>query len=1106
MASEHEDSPGVARQRRREGAARLARRVVVFAGLAVLALIGGLWLSRERIADNVIAAQLEKMGLPATYRIERIGGARQVLGNIRVGNPARPDLVIERAEVEILYPLGLPRIGSVKLVRPRLYGTYQGGRLSFGALDTVLFPKKPRAEPARLPDLTVELVDGRAKLATDHGSVGFWAEGTGNLRNGFAAKIAALAPQMQVGDCALQAASLYGTLAIAAESPRFNGPIRLAAARCAASGGQLQNAALQLEAQADKAFESFSGKGKLRTRQASAAGLLAHSLALDGQATWRAGALNARIAGDLGGVETPAAAIALLGVEGRLRTREAFEKLEFQGTLDGRGIAPGTGLERSLASAEAVSADTLLAPMIAQLRLALRQERPGSRLTADFTWRTSPSVSSADAKGGAGLLPVQPQAGGYTLVVPSAQLRGGSGETLVSLSRFQLSAGRGESPRITGNFSTGGRGLPRIVGRMEQDAGASAQFRLAMAPYHAGGGEIAIPRLSVVQAATGGLGFAGEVRLSGALPGGSARNLVLPVDGGLSPRGDFSVFRGCITPRFDSLTFANLVIERRSVTICPGPGQAIVTSDSQGTRVAAGVTALDLAGRLGETPIRMRSGPVGFALAAGQSAPGTLAARQLDVELGPLDTATRFRLSDLSARIGSAVTGTFAGAEAQLFSVPLDIVNAGGNWTFDGQRLSIAGGRFELLDRKDPDRFHPLVAQGAALSLEANRIDARAVLREPVSDRDVVATTIRHDLASGIGHADLVMTGLTFDKALQPDRITPLALGVVANVAGEVRGRGSIEWTPSGVTSRGAFSSDNLDFAAAFGPVKGVSGTVRFTDLLGLVTEPGQRLKVASINPGIEVTDGEVAFALRPGYLLKVEGGRWPFLGGTLTLRPVDLNLGLAETRRYVLAIEGLDAGKFVQHMDLENISASGTFDGEVPLVFDSFGGRVEGGLLISRPPGGNLSYVGALTYKDLSAMANFAFDALRSLDYRHMTIAMDGALEGEIVTRVRFDGVRQGAGARRNFVTRAISKLPVQFNINIRAPFYRLITSVKAMYDPAFIEDPRTLGLVDSAGRPLRNGAKGVRAAGSAVIALPVPSDSPPPVGVQSPESGKMP
>ena len=156
--------------------------------------------------------------------------------------------------------------------------------------------------------------------------------------------------------------------------------------------------------------------------------------------------------------------------------------------------------------------------------------------------------------------------------------------------------------------------------------------------------------------------------------------------------------------------------------------------------------------------------------------------------------------------------------------------------------------------------------------------------------------------------------------------------------------------------------------------------------------------------------------------------------------------------------------------MDLSNISASGEFVGLMTLVFVADGGRIEGGMLVSRPPGGNLSYIGALTYKDLSPIANFAFDALRSLDYRKMQIAMDGALEGEIVTRVRFDGIKQGQGAKRNFLTQRFARLPLQFNVNLRAPFYGLITAVKTMYDPAYIRDPRTLGLIDSRGRPILN------------------------------------
>ena len=248
-----------------------------------------------------------------------------------------------------------------------------------------------------------------------------------------------------------------------------------------------------------------------------------------------------------------------------------------------------------------------------------------------------------------------------------------------------------------------------------------------------------------------------------------------------------------------------------------------------------------------------------------------------------------------------------------------------------------------------------------------------------------------------------------------------------------------------------------------------------FTDLLGLTTAPNQRLRVASINPGIEVIGGEIGIELRGGEVLALTGGTWPFMGGTLTMRPVDIRIGTSEVRRYVLEIEGLDAARFVEHMELQNISATGVFDGTVPLVFDDGGnGRVEGGLLISRPPGGNVSYIGELTYEDLGTMANMAFGALRSLDYQQMRVAMDGELTGEIVTRVRFDGVSQGAGTVQNIATRAIAGLPIRFDINIRAPFYQLIGSIRAMYDPAAIRDPRALGLLDAQGNVIRRETDG--------------------------------
>ncbi|WP_068077867.1 YdbH domain-containing protein [Novosphingobium lentum] len=1031
------DQPGEIRVRRGR---RIALRTGAALGLVLVAAVGVAWLSREKIATNVIGSQLRQLGLPATYRIESIGGGTEVLRDIKVGDPAHPDLTIDRASVDIVYTLGFPRIGTVTLEHPRLYGRYTGGKLSFGSLDPVLFGGKSTA-PAQLPDLLIALVDGRAQLLTDYGAVGVKAEGRGNLRDGFAGTLAAIAPTLALGGCAASGASAYGRLTTSAGQPRFVGPVRLARLRCDGAGIALDQTAVALDAVADKGFAGVETDARLRGTGLRYGSTTAESLALDGRLAFRGGALTGRVKGDAGGVSTAGAGIALLALDGMVRARDGFGRVEVQGTLDGRGVSQGPAMDAALATTQRSAEGTLVAPMLGQVRAALARERRGSRLFAEFDYRQQPG-------------------GLATLVVPQAQLRGGSGATLLALSRFQLASGAG-TPRLSGNFTTGGPGLPRIAGRMEQAAGRQVVLHLNMAPYVAGGNSLAVPDMRVAQAADGALGFVGAARLTGAIPGGFARNLALPVDGNWSARGGLAVWRRCTTASFDSLGIAQVVLDRRTLTLCPPPGTAIVRSGgSGGLHIAAGAPSLALSGRLGQTPIRLATGPIGFAW------PGYLQARAIDVALGPDATATKFRLNDLRARLGSDVTGTFGGIEARLAAVPLDLTNASGDWRYAAQKLTIANATFDLTDRQSPARFEKLVARDATLSLLANRIDADATLREPRSGRAVVRALIRHDLGSGNGHADLAVNQLLFDKAVQPDTLTRLALGTVANVAGTIDGTGQVDWTPAGVTSGGRFTTKDLDLAAAFGPVKGLSGALVFTDLLGMVTAPDQHFKVASINPGIEVADGDIAFTMLPGNVLALSNATWPFLGGTLHLEPVKLNLGVSEERRYILVIDGLDAAKFIEKMQLGNLNATGTFDGRLPLVFTDSGGRIDGGMLTSRPPGGTVSYVGALTYKNLSAMANFAFDALKSLDYRTMTIGMDGALEGDIVTRVRFDGVKQGTAAKKNFVTRSFAKLPLQFNVNIRAPFYQLVTSVKALYDPAYVKDPRTLGLVDAQGR----------------------------------------
>src|SRR5690606_2298999 len=225
------------------------------------------------------------------------------------------------------------------------------------------------------------------------------------------------------------------------------------------------------------------------------------------------------------------------------------------------------------------------------------------------------------------------------------------------------------------------------------------------AEYPAGNSRLTIPELVVLRRPDGAFGLAGQVRATGALPGGRAEALVLPVSGNWSPSRGLALWNACADLRFDRLEFANLSLARQSVRICPPPGEAIVRYDDRGLTIAAGAPSLQLTGRLGETPIAIRSGAVGFAW------PGAISAREMRVTLGPADTATTFAVDGLTAQIGEDVAGRFEGTDVRLSAVPLDLLGASGDWRYADGRLMLTDSAFRLEDRQDVDRFHPLEAE-----------------------------------------------------------------------------------------------------------------------------------------------------------------------------------------------------------------------------------------------------------------------------------------------------------------------------------------------------------------------------------------------------------
>jgi hypothetical protein len=1024
-------------------------------GLALLLVIGmlllSLWLARKPIASNVIDRELARRGVPARYEVNRIGFRTQRLEGLSIGDPSAPDLTAEWVEVDLRPTFGAPEVRAIRAHGVRLRGRLVNGRLRLGAVDRLL-PAPTRAK-FRLPDLPVALSDTRLALATPAGAVQLAVDGRGNLANGFAGRYAASAPALDLGGCDLRGTALQGQVTTRGGRPHFVGPLRAGGLAC----GTVAVADLSgsLDATLEPGLDGWRGDLALAGARARAADWSAQGVRgqidFAGNAGRTAGALRLAAFAPTG----PAgrASRAELGGQYVIEAARA-ERLDqaaapratsirFEGGLSGSAVALADaprldGFARSVAG-------TPLEP------LARALARGTDGLSRSGELRASLSASMRGSEG--------------SVRVGSAELLGGGAELrFAGREGIRLVWPGPVQPQIDGRLTLAGAVMPRIVADLSQAApGAPVSGLAVMEPFTAGRSRVALAPVRF----TGGR-FSTVLETSGPLLGGRVEGASLSLTGRMGASG-LVLNSGCAPLRFRSLAVSGLTLEPAALRLCP-TGAALVANG----RVSGSIEAPRLQGTLGQSPITLAGSRARFNGADFQIA-------DLSARLGRDDQISRLEVASLTGTPGNGVGGRFSGASGQIGKVPLVVSDASGRWRFARRVLDVSGA-LTVSDEPSPARFRPLVSRDFALRIGGSGVRASGNLLEPASGTQVAAVQLRHDLGRGTGSADLDVAGVRFTpEGLQPEQLTRLTLGVIADVDGTISGQGRIAWTPAAVTSTGDFKLRAASLAAPFGPATGVVTDIRFTDLLGLETAPGQMLTVATVNPGILVEQGVVSYRIAPGFKLAIESGRWPFAGGELTLRPTLLDFSQDAARELTFDISGLDAAKFVNKLEFSNINTTGTFDGTLPMIFDADGGRIVGGLLTSRPPGGTLSYIGEVSNANLGIWGSIAFDALKSIQYQNMTIGLDGRIDGEMLSQIRFAGVSRGTiqpvatgliARVGGQLARELQRIPFVFNIKIRAPFRGLIAMSRSFSDPSLLIEDR-LGAGFEAVQPSDSGNK---------------------------------
>ena len=1001
-------------------------------GLILVALLIA-WIERRPIAEGFIERELERRGVQATYRVERIGLRTQRIEDLVIGDPRRPDLTARWVELRLSWGFRRPKVTLITARGIRLNARLVNGRISLGEVDKLLPP--PSGLPFRFPDQPVDIADASIRLDTPNGRVGVAVAGRGNLGDGFRGRMAARSGRLRLGDCRISRAAGLWSVAIDDLKPSFKGP--LGAESLACGDFLLNRPQMALEATLAEGLDSWRGKSGLRSDGARMGKDLFPGLGgavtFDGNSRLTRGKLDLASAG----ARVAGFTVTRAGIEGRYAVSLASGKLSLLGDAVAQGMAAGPETLAPLTGALDAAGGTPVEPIGEALAAALARAGRGFDAAGSIRLVSGPGY------------------GGVRI----------SGVTAVSRSGARLSVAGGDGfnlywpgggTRIDGDFALGGGGFPQIRLSLRQEGvGAPISGVGRIAPMTAGGARLAFGVIRFTAAAGGETRIDTLATLDGPIPDGRVEGLVLPISGRVDGRGGFVFGEGCVASRFRLLRVGTLALGPTPLPLCP-TGRALIWKAPGGTvRGGAELRNPRFAGRLGETPLSLASSRLRFGLDGPNFTSSDLAVR-----LGRAEAINWLNVGTLSGRFGGkGAAGRYAGLSAKLAAVPLNLDRGEGSWTVRNGALSLEGA-LRISDQMEPPRFYPLVSNDFRLALADNRIEAGGWMIDPETGTRIARSDVAHDLNTGRGRALLQVPGIAFGPDYQPEQLTSLTTGVVALVNGVLKGEAEIGWDGRGTSSSGTFSTEDMDLAATFGPVEGLSTTLHFTDLLGLVSAPGEVAETDLIRTGIDVVDGRIRYQLLPGLRVKVEGGRWPFAGGELFLEETILDFSKPTAKQLTFRVVGLDAARFIQQMEFSNISATGTFDGIIPMVFDERGGRIVGGSLVARPEGGTLSYIGELSDKQLGVYGKLAFEALKSLRYNKLTIGLDGSLEGEFVAAIELDGVARDpvltsapsggiSGLVAGRALKQLAKIPFEFNIGVKGPFRALLATMRSFEDP---------------------------------------------------------
>jgi hypothetical protein len=1039
------------------------------------------------LADLALRAALNDRGVEGdwTFSALDLGGAQ--LEDVRLGPQTSPTLTAETLAVRFAWRGVAPSLAAVEAEKLVLTVHWSEAGFDLGAIEPFLGADRQPARPS--PRIAANLRNATVRLVLPMGVVAATGEASGVLTRDFAANAVIVPTSLEGEGGALS--RLEGTLAVRTAGEALAADLQASLASTILTRPEIAGQALRLTGRGEIAHDrSFSraaaelvGRRLAVGPYAAQAPILSASFEAGADGRWTAALTHAAAGAGLAGVALDRAGLRV-DLEGKGQEAAGTWRVTTAAATSLGVISTGAGAEGAIKASwrEKPSiliegtAKSMSAGLPAQERAAFVRGLPSlaglppgplmadarsalDRALADFSWAAPVRLTVEGAA--------------TAFSVPGrVELRAKSGATLDAAARVDAPLVYWPLPdgaaTLAGEAALRGDGLPALdiaVRRMVLGPEGAIDATVRLAPWQVEAARLAAPELTV-RGPFSAIVVDGTMEMSGPAGALEIKGLQAPLalqiastDAGLrvAPRNgapatiEIAAIEGALG-RFEDI----------ALTLSPRDG-AFFSADGNG-RLGGGFAlgAVQMAG----PAATLRWDGVRVDLTGDARAP--LAAFTVTAPEYASVLATERRLEIAGAALaGTAafpsgapwrVEGVFDGATVNDPGLPVHVTALRLPWSAAPDAageavIRFAGGEARVTDKEAAPRFEPFAIADIEGEFLGGKVKALGAVRLAAGQQPLAAFESTHDFASGAGEAHVLVRRLTFSSALELDKVTPLARGVVAGVRGPVDGDFAARWGPDQFATTGTLTLDGIDAATlGLGPIEGISGTIAFDDLALLTTPPGQSLSIASINPGVAVRDGVVRFQLKENATVALEEARFPFAQGVLSVAPTEIVIG-AERTDYRLRLSEIDMAALVGELRLKDLTATGTAEGEFPLIISPRGARIENGLLTASPGGGVIAYTGAFG-ADQTGPARLAFDALKSFRYDSLSLTFNGDLDGEIVSEIKFGGVNMAPvnpgiaipGAARMSGTEG---LPFRFNVTVRAPFQALLNEAARLADP---------------------------------------------------------